>query len=82
MTFGVGDEDAITRMMAGVSLSDDSTAHHKDPIGLLEDNEVGELRDTAAVVTLNNPLDQSPLIKGGKVVVILAGYTRDHNVPN
>ena len=46
VTFGVGDENAITRMMAGVTLS------------MLEDNEVGGHRDTAAVVTLNNPLDQ------------------------
>ena len=66
MTFGVGGEDAITRITSG----------------MLDDNEVGGHRDTAAVVTLNNPLDQSPLIIGGEFVMILAGYTRDHNGPN
>ena len=65
MTFGVGGEDAITCMMANVTLSNDASAHHNDPSSMLKDNEVGGHRDTAAVVTLNNPLDQSPLIIGG-----------------
>ena len=78
----VGGDDDITLMLANVTHRMLASAHHNDTSSVLETDKVCGHGDSAAVITHDNPLNQSPLIIRGGIVMILAGYAGEHDGSN